>query len=76
MKLTDAINNIKPPIFFKDKPLITFQCKLWSLRKINIVFKRLIDIELKFKSNFYPEKTILSHFVLSTSVIAKNAIKT
>lgn len=76
MNLTDAINNIKPPIFFKDKPLITFQCKLWSLRKINIIFKRLIDIELKFKTNIYPEKTLLSQFILSTSVIAKNAIKT
>mgnify|MGYP001211597800 FL=1 len=76
MNLTDAVNNIKPPIFFKDKPLITFQCKLWSLRKINIIFRRLIDIELKFKSNIYPEQTLLAQFVLSTSVIAKNAIKT
>ena len=76
MNLTDAVNNIKPPIFFKDKPLITFQCKLWSLGKINIIFRRLIDIELKFKSNIYPEQTLLAQFVLSTSVIARNAIKT
>ena len=76
MNLTDAVNNIKPPIFFKDKPLIIFQCKLWSLGKINIIFRRLIDIELKFKSNIYPEQTLLAQFVLSTSVIAKNAIKT
>ena len=76
MNLIDAVNNIKPPIFFKDKPLITFQCKLWSLGKINIIFRRLIDIELKFKSNIYPEQTLLAQFVLSTSVIARNAIKT
>ena len=76
MNITEAINNIKPPIFFKDKPSITFQCKLWSLGKINIIFRRLIDIELKFKSNIYPEQTLLAQFVLSTSVIARNAIKT
>ena len=76
MNISDAINNIKPPIFFKDKPSITFQCKLWSLGKINIIFRRLIDIELKFKSNIYPEKTLLAQFVLSTSVIARNSIKT
>ena len=76
MNLTDAVNNIKPPIFFKDKPLITIQCKLWSLGKINIIYRRLIDIELKFKSNIYPEQTLLAQFVLSTSVIARNAIKT
>jgi DNA polymerase III subunit delta len=73
--ISDTINNIKPPIFFKDRPLLTFQCQLWSLKTINLIFKRLIDIEIKFKSNFYPSKILLSQFILSTALIAKKSAK-
>ena len=34
--ISETINNMKPPIFFKDRPLLTFQCQLWSLNKINL----------------------------------------
>ncbi|MDC0094058.1 DNA polymerase III subunit delta [Alphaproteobacteria bacterium] len=73
--ISESINNIKPPIFFKDKPLLIFQCQLWSLKTINLIFKRLIDIEIKLKSNLYPSKVLLSQFILSTSLIAKKSAK-
>jgi DNA polymerase III subunit delta len=73
--ISKTINNIKPPIFFMDRPLFIFQCQLWSLKKINHIFKKLIDIELKLKSNFYPSKTLLSQFILSTALIAKKSAK-
>ena len=68
-----AINSLKPPIFFKDKPIFLNQCKLWSFKKINLIQKRLIDLEFKTKIGAYPEKTLLSHFILSASVMAKKA---
>ena len=33
---TEAINDLKPPIFFKDKAIFLSQCKLWSFKKIVI----------------------------------------
>ena len=71
-----AIENLKPPIFFKDKSFYLYQCKLWSYKKISLVQKRLIDLELKTKTGLYPEKTLLSQFILSVSVLAKKKAKT
>jgi DNA polymerase III subunit delta len=73
--ILETINNMKPPIFFKDRPLLVFQCQLWSLKKINLIFKRLIEIELKCKSNTYPNKILLSQFILSTALMAKKSAR-
>ena len=73
--IEDAINNIKPPIFFKDKPLISNQSKLWSLPKINLILKRLADTEIRCKSGLFLDKLLAAQLILSTSVMAKNAIK-
>ena len=70
-----AINNIKPPIFFKDKPLISIQSKLWNLAKINLILKRLSDTEIKCESGLFLDKLLGAQLILSTSVMAKNAIK-
>ena len=72
--LINVIENIKPPIFFKKKEFIIFQCKVWNLKLINIILNRLIDLELKCKLNHTIEKTLLSQFILSTSVLARNKI--
>ena len=74
--LSETINNARPPIFFKDRPLLTNQCRLWSLKKINLIFKRLIEIELKCKSSIYPDKILISQFILSTALMAKNSART
>ena len=73
--LINVIENIRPPIFFKKKEFVIFQCKVWNLRLINIVLNRLINLEIKCKLNNLMEKTIISQFILSTSVIVKNRIK-
>ncbi len=72
--LINIIENIKPPIFFKKKEFIIFQCKVWNLKLINIILARLIELELRCKLNHTIEKTLLSQFILSTSVLARNKI--
>ena len=72
----DTINNLKPPIFFKEKPFFLYQCRLWSYKKISLIQKRLIDLELKTKTGLYPEKTLLSQFILSVSMLAKKKART
>ena len=51
-----VINNIKPPIFFKKREFIIFQCKVWNLKLINIILNRLIELELKCKLNHFSER--------------------
>ena len=73
--IDNAINSLKPPVFFKDKPHITAQTKFWTMKKIDLVKKRLIDTEIKCKNNNINDKLLIAQLVLSISVIAKNAIK-
>ncbi len=73
--LVKVVENIRPPIFFKKKEFVIFQCKIWNLKSINIILSRLINLELKCKLNSINEKTLLSQFILSTSVLIRNRIK-
>ena len=46
-----AINSLKPPVFWKDKPTFTIQVKKWNLKKINEILKKTYNLELEIKSN-------------------------
>ena len=70
LSLRDAMNKIKPPIFFKNIPTVTYQCKIWSLEKVAAIQKNLIKLEINCKTSTYPEKTLISQFILSTSLLA------
>ena len=70
LSLRDAMNKIKPPIFFKNIPTVTAQCKIWSLKKVAATQKNLIKLEINCKTSKYPEKTLISQFILSTSLLA------
>ena len=70
-----AINSLQPPVFFRDKPHIVTQTKLWTIKKINLVKKRLIDTEVKCKSYIINDKLLIAQLILSISVIAKNSVK-
>ncbi len=58
-KIEDAINSIKPPIFWKDKPVITNQAKMWKKTKIKQILNKTFDVEKKIKTNNLIEKNIL-----------------
>lgn len=49
--IENLIENTKPPIFWKDKPIITNQLKKWNLSKINKILKKSYDLEIELKSN-------------------------
>ena len=46
-----AINELKPSIFWKDKPNFLHQAKLWNLKKIRKALEKTYEVELKMKSN-------------------------
>ena len=46
-----AINTLKPPIFWKDKPSFMIQIKKWNINKIKNFLTKTYDLELMIKSN-------------------------
>ena len=57
--LVDSINKIKPPIFWKDKPIFQQQAKVWNREKISSLLNQTYDLEIKIKSNSNMDKHIL-----------------
>ncbi len=57
--IEDIISNIKPPIFWKDKPVIIEQAKKWNKNKISKALKKTYDTELVLKSNASTNKELL-----------------
>ena len=54
-----AVNNLKPPIFWKDKQNVISQARKWNRKKINSIMKKTYDIEIKIKSNSIINKKLL-----------------
>ncbi|MDA9180784.1 hypothetical protein N9O04_00665 [Pelagibacteraceae bacterium] len=57
--LEHAISSIKPPIFWKDKPMFIIQAKKWNKKKIENVLKKTYDLEIEIKTNSVVNKNIL-----------------
>ena len=51
LAIDNIISQLKPPIFWKDKPTITDQAKKWNDKKINKALSKVYQAELKIKSN-------------------------
>jgi len=59
ISLEKSIENIKPPIFWKDKSIVKEQAMKWSQKKINLMLKKIFDIEIVVKSNSNIQKDVL-----------------
>ena len=57
--LSNAINKMKPPIFWKDKPMFLNQSKKWSAAKIRNIINKSYNLETEIKSNASINKNIL-----------------
>ena len=57
--LENAINKIKPPIFWKEKPAFLQQAKLWNESKIKKALNKVFDTEIKIKTNSNIDKSII-----------------
>ncbi len=54
-----AVSNLKPPVFWKDKPNLISQAKVWDQKKIKLIMKDTYNLEIKIKSNSSIDKHIL-----------------
>ena len=67
--LETAINEIKPPIFWKDKPMFIKQAKEWNEDKIIKALKKLMNLEIKIKIKCNIIKRLLIKKLLMIFVI-------
>ena len=65
--IDEAISSLKPPIFWKDKPVVTQQLKFWGKRELKDLIYTSNDIELLIKKNSTIGKNILSDFIINNS---------
>ena len=57
--LVEAVDSIRPPVFWKDKQNLVDQAKVWNIKKILIILQKLYDFEIILKSNGNINKNIL-----------------
>ncbi len=58
-EIETKINNLKPPIFWKDKPNFIIQTRQWSKKKIKDFQEKTYTFEVQIKSNSLTDKSIL-----------------
>tara|TARA_B100000029_G_scaffold320165_1_gene312527 strand:+ start:7190 stop:8173 length:984 start_codon:yes stop_codon:yes gene_type:complete len=65
--LDRTLSSFKPPIFWKDKPVVKKQLEKWSLKSAENLVVNINDIELLIKKNSANSLNIISDFILSTA---------
>ena len=59
MNIEQQINQLKPPIFWKDKPNFVSQAQKWTKTKIKTIFDNTYNLELKIKTQSALNQSIL-----------------
>ena len=57
--IESVISSLKPPIFWKEKPILVEQSKKWNKRKLQTAFEKTYNAELEIKSNSSLRKDLL-----------------
>ena len=65
--IEQAISSFKPPIFWKDKPLISQQLRSWTRDHLKNLIYKTNEIEFLIKKNSTVAKNILSDFIINNS---------
>ena len=70
--IDQAVSSFKPPIFWKDKPLVAQQIQSWGKDKLKGLIYESNKIELLIKKNSSMGKNILSDFIINNSKKTNN----
>ena len=70
--IEQAISTCKPPIFWKDKPLVTQQIRSWKKDGLEQLIYKTNEIELLVKKNSVLAKNILADFIINNSKKTNN----
>jgi len=67
-----AISTFKPPIFWKDKLLVTQQMRAWEKNELTKLIYESSKIEYLIKKNSAIGKSVLSDFIINNSKKSNN----
>ena len=70
--IDQAVSAFKPPIFWKDKPLVTQQISSWKKNELKNLIYESNEIELLIKKNSSAAKNILADFIINNSKKTNN----
>ena len=70
--IDQAVSSFKPPIFWKDKPLITQQIISWKKDELEDLIYKTNEIEFLIKKNSNIGKNILTDFIINNSKKTNN----
>ncbi len=65
--IDQAVALIKPPVFWKDKPLVVQQIKAWGKSELENLIYKTSEVELLIKKNSNIGKNILFDFIINNS---------
>lgn len=61
----EAINFLKPPVFFKNLPKFKSHLNMWTLNNVVSVLERLLEAEIEYKKGSALSKPILQNLALN-----------
>ena len=70
--IDQAVSSFKPPIFWKDKPIVTQQLRSWGKKELKDLIFESNSVELLIKKNSAIAKNILSDFIINNSKKTNN----
>ena len=63
--MENILLNFKPPIFWKDKDILKQQINLYSKESLEILVKKLTEVELQIKKNYQNSVNMTLDFILN-----------
>tara|TARA_B100000787_G_C16185559_1_gene294438 strand:- start:596 stop:1591 length:996 start_codon:yes stop_codon:yes gene_type:complete len=70
--IDSVITAYKPPIFWKDKEMVKWQLKSWSLTSAKNLLFQINEVELLIKKNSSSSINILSNFIIEQTISVSN----
>lgn len=70
--IDQVISMTKPPIFWKDKPIVKKQMTIWTKESVKRLIKKINSVELLLKKNTSISINILQNFIIEQSSTTNN----
>ena len=70
--LDSLLNASKPPIFWKEKPIVKKQLTIWSIKRLKKTIDEINNIELRCKKNPQISKIVFFNFFSEVCKKASN----
>ena len=70
--IDNLLDAAKPPIFWKEKPLVKKQLSIWNLQELNVIINEINNTELLCKKNPQISQVIFFNFFTKLCKKANN----